>query len=263
MRSYILMVSLTLYFISALALADSIPVANHSFEYPLIDLNDNPFYAIPVIAQWREIDLDTDQSSFTGTFKNTTADANDHIWNPDGDQLALLWNQPGNALEQEVASTYQVGKSYQLTLGICLSTSYTPLQGSSLKLVFYYMYGTEFRDIAMGSIPVESVVTRTLRDFSFKLPTVEESDPWADKTIGIAIRPFGPGFGYWDLDNVRLFELPLSPDLTGDGFVNLKDLSEVASDWLSCSQVTADLTGEGCVDDGDLLILLEYWLDNV
>ena len=263
MRILILFFLLCLLLPAVNTQANSISVANHSFEYPVIDPNDNPFYAIPIISQWREIDLDTDTSSFTGTFKNTPVDANDHIWNPDGEQLALIWNQPGNAIEQEVAATYQVGKSYQFTLGICLSTTYTPLPSSSLNLVFYYMLGTEFVDIATASIPVESVTIRTLRDFSLNLDAVEVSDQWAGKTIGIAIRPSGPGFGYWDLDNVRLVELPLSPDFTGDGFVKLDDFAEIALDWLSCSQVTADLTGEGCVDEADLLILMEHWLGNV
>lgn len=260
----LLLLVILMFVIFAPVRAGSIPIANYSFEYPVIDLNDNPFYAIPIIAQWREIDLDMEYSSFTGTFKNTPTDANDHIGNPDGDQLGLLWNGLGNALEQELAATYQVGKSYQLTIATCLSTRYTPPPNSSLNLVFYYIYGTEFRNIAMASIPVESVVTRTLRDFSLTLPTVNAGDQWAGKNIGIAIRPAtGPGFGYWDLDNIRLVELPLSPDFTGDDFVNLKDFEKIASDWLSCSQVTADLTGEGCVDEQDLLILLGHWLGNV
>jgi hypothetical protein len=102
-----------------------------------------------------------------------------------------------------------------------------------------------------------------MRDFSFTLPVVEADDPWAGKSIGFAIRPSGPGYGYWDLDNVRLYELPLSPDFTGDHFVNLEDVSKIASDWLSCSQVSSDLTGEGCVTEEDLLILMESWLDDV
>ena len=260
-----LVVVLGILVIAASSQADSIPVANHSFEFPVIDPNDNPQYAIPIVAQWREIDLDTVTSSFTGTFKNTPADANNHIWNSEGDQLALLWNLSGNALEQELAATYQIGKSYQLTIATCLSTSFTPPPGSSLKLVFYYIYGTSFQDIGSAPVPVELVTTRTMKDFSFRIGPVEATDQYAGKNIGIAIRPSaaGSGFGYWDLDNVRLMELPLAPDFTGDSFVNLRDFAAMASEWLSCSQVETDLTGEGCVDGQDLLILLEHWLDNV
>ena len=242
--------------------AGSIPVANHSFEYPIIDPNDNPNYAIPIIAQWREIDLDTDSSAFTGTFKNTPADVNDHIWNSDGEQLALLWNLPGNSIEQETAATYQVGKSYQLTIAACLSTRFTPTPGSGLRIVFYYMYGTEFFEIDSYTIPVESVTTRTLQDFSFTIGPIEATDQYSDKSIGIAVRPAvaGSGYGYWDIDNVRLAELPASPDFSGDGFVNLDDFSRLASDWLSCSRVATDLTGEGCVNEADLLLFMESWL---
>lgn len=255
---------MTTLLMAAFAQGVSIPVANYSFEYPVIDVNDNPNYAIPIIAQWREIDLDTDYSSFTGTFKNTPVDANDHLWNPEGDQLALLWNGVGNSIEQELAATYEVGKSYKLTIGTCLSTRFIPPPGSSLNLVFYYIYGTNFIDIVSASIPVAAVTTRTLRDFSLETLTVQAGDPWAGKNIGIAIRSAaGPGFGYWDLDNVRLMELPLSPDLTGDHFVNLDDFAKLASEWRSCSQVTADQTGEGCVNEQDLFILLENWLENV
>jgi hypothetical protein len=254
---------LTAFFIASLALlfmsvqADPIPVANYSFEFPVTE------YAIPVVSLWRDIDLDTEYSSFTGTFKNTPAGSDDHVWNADGDQLGLLNDLAGNALEQEFAAIYEVGKSYQLTVGVCTSKNATPPAGTSLELAFYYISNGQFFDIAIAPVSIEGLTSTFLEDFSLILETVEAGKPWAGKNIGIAIRSTGSSGGYWDLDNVRLVELPLSPDLNGDVFVNLEDYAEVASQWLSCSQVTADLTGEGCVDDGDLLILLEYWLDNV
>ena len=202
-------------------------------------------------------------SSFTGTFKNTPADSNDHVWNADGDQLGLLNDLAGNAFEQEFAATYKVGKSYQLTVGVCTSKNATPPSGTSLELAFYYISNGQFVDIATAPVSVEGLTSTFLEDFSLILATIEAGNAWAGKNIGIAIRSTGSSGGYWDLDNVRLVELPLSPDLTGDNFVNLEDYAEVALQWLSCSQVTADLTGEGCVDGEDLLILLEHWLDDV
>ena len=240
-----------------------ISVANHSFEFPVIDPNDNPLYAIPIVSLWRELDIDTEYSTNTGTFKNTPADSNDHISNADGGQLALLGNQQGNGLQQELPATYQVGKSYQLTVGVCVSMRYPPPSGSSLTLAFYYVYGTQLFDIVTTSVPAEGLMSGFLTDFSLSLPAIETSAPWAGKNIGIAIRSAGSAFAYWDLDNVRLMELPLTPDFTGDSLVNLADYAKIASEWLSCSQVTADLSGEGCVNGEDLLILAEYWLDNV
>jgi hypothetical protein len=38
------------------------------------------------------------------------------------------------------------------------------------------------------------------------LPTVQATDAWADKTIGVAIRAVGMPGGFWDLDDVRLAE---------------------------------------------------------
>lgn len=264
---WIMISMMSVLLLCASAGADLIPVANHSFEYPVIDPNDNPNYAIPVIAQWREIDLDTDTSAFTGTFKNTPADANDHIWNPDGNQLALLWNLPGNSIEQELAATYQVDKSYRLTIAVCLSTRFTPTPGSGLRIVFYYIYGTEFFEIDSYAIPVESTTTRTTRDFSFTIGPLEGTEQYAGKNIGIAIRPAaaGSGYGYWDIDNIRLMEFPRTPNFNDDSIVNLTDFAEMASEWLSCIDTTTDVTGdaEGCVNVADLLILAEYWLENV
>ena len=250
-----LIISLALLFMSAQA--DPIPVANYSFEFPVTE------YAIPIVSLWRDIDLDEDYSSFTGTFKNTSAGSDDHVWNADGDQLGLLNDLAGNALEQEFAATYEVGKSYQLTVGVCTSKNSTPPAGTSLELAFYYISNGQFIDITIAPISIEGLTSTFLEDFSLILETVEVGNPWAGKNIGIAIRSTGSSGGYWDLDNIRLVELPLSPDFTGDGFVKLDDFVKIALDWLSCSQVTADLTGEGCVNEADLLILMEHWLGNV
>jgi hypothetical protein len=249
------MISLAFLFMSAQA--DPIPVANYSFEFPVTE------YAIPIVSLWRDIDLDEDYSSFTGTFKNTSAGSDDHVWNADGDQLGLLNDLAGNALEQEFAATYEVGKSYQLTVGVCTSKNSTPPAGTSLELAFYYISNGQFSDIVTAPVSIEGLTSTFLEDFSLILETVEAGNPWAGKNIGIAIRSTGSSGGYWDLDNFRLVELPLSPDFTGDGFVKLDDFAEIALDWLSCSQVTADLTGEGCVNEADLLILMEHWLGNV
>ena len=95
------------------------------------------------------------------------------------------------------------------------------------------------------------------------MPTVQAEEPWAGESIGIAIRATGPMGGFWDLDNVRVTEYPLVPNFDDAPIVNLADFAIMALDWLYCDEPITDVTGEGCVDQEDLLILMEYWLDNV
>ena len=251
--------------IMAAASADSIPVTNHSFEVPEIDPNENPFMAISFAPGWTEDDIDPENlSRNTGIFRNTPADSNDHLINPDGDQLAFLGGYQGNALWQYLPETYQEGKSYKLTVGICVSMRIPPPQGSSLVLAFHYLYGSTYPvDIASVQVPAPPSTSRTLEDFSVTLPVVKAGDPWLGKNIGIAIRGTGMAGGFWDVDNVRLVEFPRFPELTNDSFVNLDDFAVIASEWLSCTQTTADLTGEGCVNLKDLILLSEKWLNNV
>lgn len=247
------------------AQAGSILIPNHSFEVPTIDPNENPFLAIAFAPAWTEDDIDPENlSRNTGIFRNTPADSNDHLINPDGDQLAFLGGYQGNALWQYLPETYQEGKSYRLTVGVCVSMRIPPPQGTSLTLAFHYLYGSAMPvDIAAIQVPAPPSTSRTLEDFSVTLPTVQAGDPWLGKNIGIAIRGTGMAGGFWDLDNVRLMELPLVPDFTGNSFVNLEDFVKLASEWLSCSQTQTDLTGEGCVNLEDLIILSENWLSNV
>ena len=81
----------------------SIPIANDSFEAPLVD--PNGFGALPVVDGWTELDLDVLGSSNTGVFANTAADSPDHVTNADGDQLAFLGSELGNGLQQMLSAT--------------------------------------------------------------------------------------------------------------------------------------------------------------
>jgi hypothetical protein len=240
--------------------ADSIPVANHSFESPVVPPGSNP-PAYPAISDWIELDRDGAFSANTGVFTNVT-----EINYADADQLGFLGSEAGNALLQNLAASYQVGRSYKMTVGVCVSGQYLPPDPNGLYLAFYYTEAGDPNaiDIVFEETPSPSTFTSTaLEDCSVYLPTVEAEDAWADKAIGIAIRAFGLPGGFWDLDNVRVVEFPLVPEFTGDSFVNLTDFAMMASDWLYCDDPFTDVTGEGCVDGQDLLILAEYWLDNV
>ncbi|MEN8126788.1 MAG: hypothetical protein ABFR90_03175 [Planctomycetota bacterium] len=241
------------------AMADSIPVANHSFEDPVVPFAEP--YALPYVIGWTELDNDPDLSANTGAFLNVTG-----IAGTDANQLAFLGGEEGNALLQDLSASYQVGKSYKMTVGVCVSAQFPPYDPNGLELAFYYTEPGDpnrFDIVSSFTPPPSGFISTILDDNSVYLPTVQTEDAWAGETIGIAIRATGPMGGYWDLDNVRVVEYPLVPNFTDDSIVNLADFAIMAADWLSCDDPFTDVTGEGCVNEADLLILTEYWLDNV
>ncbi len=185
--------------------AAPIAIENASFEAPLVD--PNGFGALPYIDGWREVDIDLEGSTNTGVFANTPQGSPDRLENADGGQLAFLGSQHGNALEQSLQSTYEIGCDYRLTVGIGVSGRFPPSAtepADTIELVFYYVDGPNRVDIASRTVPVTGLSSTLLQDFSLQLPVVEPEDPWADRPIGIAIRAAGLAGGFWDLDNVRL-----------------------------------------------------------
>ncbi len=248
--------------------ADSIYIPNHSFEVPVID-QDGGYPAIPFVSSWTEDDNDPINSANTGTFFNTPPGESDHLLNPDGIQLAYMGSMDGNAIWQYLPETYQQGKSYRLTVGVCGSTNAPlsqPPEGTPLILELNYLPGADPNDItsiASAEVPTPALSPLFLEDFSVNLSTVLTSDPWAGKNIGIAIRATGGAGGFWDLDNVRLMEYPLIPEFTDDPFVDLYDFARMAAEWQSCSEPETDVTGDGCVNMEDFIILVEYWLNDV
>lgn len=245
--------------------ADSIDIPNHSFEVPAIDPIENPLLAIPFVSSWTEDDIDPESRS-TGTFFNTPPGNEYHLFNVDGNQLAFLGSADGNALWQYLPATYKEGKSYRLTVGLCISATFPPPEGTPLILELNYLPGADPNDIVSivsAQVPAPPSTSRTVEDFPIPLLTVQPGDPWANKNIGIAIRATGGAGGYWDIDNVRLMEYPRIPDFTDDPFVNLDDFAKMAAEWQSCSEPETDVTGDGCVNMEDLMILAEYWLNDV
>ena len=183
----------------------SLPVANASFELPVVDPTGYP--ASPIIEMWTELDLDVIASANTGVFINTPVGNEDHMNNADGKQLIFLGSQEGNGLEQDLSVSYSVGSTYRLTVGVGTSMRFPPSMTEpvdTLQLTFYSRDGNEPVDIVQEIIPATGLSSRSLRDFSVYLPPVQANDPWADKPIGIAMRSTGAAGGYWDLDNVRL-----------------------------------------------------------
>ncbi len=198
----------------------SIHIENASFEAPAVDPNGFP--ALPFVDQWTEIDLDTLSSSNTGVFANTPAGNPDHIVNADGNQLAFLGSQVGNALEQDLAATYKSGCDYRLTVAVGVSSQFPPSSVEpvdALELVLFYRDGNDVVDIVSRTVEATGLSSTQLMDFSLQLPAVPSGDTWAGKTIGVALRAAGMPGGFWDLDNVRLIEsLPVSIPIENASF---------------------------------------------
>lgn len=147
----------------------------------------------------------------SGVFPNTAVGAPDHIDNLTGNQGAYLFSIPGVGLSQELGSSFAIGNSYQLTIGLLGGGGIT--EGSTFQFGFYYL------DSANAPVALNtSTVTFTpsafpnvthLNDFSVVLPEVQAGDAWAGRNVGIQLMSsFGVGVGYWDVDNVRVVSVP-------------------------------------------------------
>jgi hypothetical protein len=211
-----------------------------------------------------------------GLFMNTATNSPDHIDNCDGNQAIWLFVVPEVALFQDYDTvdwhdsapthafdtTYDVGKSYQLTVGV-IGTGGGMLQGATMDLSLY------FRDTASNHVNVVvTSITNTpavftnnthLIDFTVSVPTVKAADPWAGQHIGIQMLSTvstNLEGGYWDLDNVRLVSIQepvlLNP-ISADGqfkftlqsepgskvqILSTTNLAVPISSWVSTAVVT-------------------------
>ena len=221
--SYLVLLALIVSFAATQSEANPLPVRNASFELPVIDANS--FQAIPYIDGWTEIDLDAEASANTGVFANTEPNSADYIINADGNQLAFLGSQQGNALEQDINAPYKSTYAYRLTIGVGISSLLPPSQvepADTIELAFYYRDANDpnhLIDLATRIVSAQGLSSTQLQDFSLFLPRVSPNAAWRNKAIGIAIRATGAAGGFWDLDNVRLEELlPVSIPITNASF---------------------------------------------
>lgn len=203
------------------AYAQAINVPNGSFEsptpppgYPATPQMD--FWQKPPTPSWFDSTqfggLTWDQLS--GLFPNTQVGASDHIDNVDGQQAAYLFSVPGVGVSQELPSTYTVGYSYTLTAGILGSGGLA--NGSVLSLELYYVNNGIQTAIATTPVTASATafpVANHFYDFSVTVPTVQSSDAFVGKQIGLALTAVSStGGGYWDLDNVRLVSTTTVPE---------------------------------------------------
>jgi hapalindole biogenesis HpiC1 cyclase-like protein/PEP-CTERM motif-containing protein len=154
-----------------------------------------------------------------GVFYNDPSD--EYVNNAPGSQTGYMFTNSGLTLTQTLSTNYQIGKSYQLTVGAGGgSGEFGPMAlGTTMQIGLYYMSGGS--QVMIGT-PTNIVnddsdlsgpggYVDTLSDFTFNMPAVGAGDPWAGQPIGVAlIQPLSaPNDGsYWDVDNVRLVSVP-------------------------------------------------------
>lgn len=207
-----------------------ITVPNGSFESPA-----TPFVSIN-IDNWQKTPKPDDYvesggflwTQLTGIFKNTPTNSSDYIDNCDGDQAVWLFVVPEVGLFQDYDSmdwndaapthafnaTFEVGKSYHLTVGV-IGSGGGMLPGASLQLSLYYR-DTESNMVTVAATGITNSSdifsnTTHLIDFDVNVPIVKPSDSWAGQNIGIQFLSTvdtNLHGGYWDLDNVRLIAGP-------------------------------------------------------
>jgi hypothetical protein len=204
--------------------AQPITVPNFSFESP-----STPF-ASPTVASWQKnpepafyqpvfggSGLTWDQ--LAGVFLDTNP-----YQNHDGVQAGYILSVPQVALFQDYTSspthdfnaTYDVGKSYNLTVGVFAKAGMAP--GATLDLSLYYLDASDNKvtvdstaiTYSSAAFPITSPLN--LIDYSVNVPAVQAGDPWAGQHIGIEISSGisidQTTFVNWDFDNVRLTAAP-------------------------------------------------------
>jgi hypothetical protein len=198
--------------------AQTITVPNYSFENPTTT------FVTSFITNWTQTAQPVwynpanfgnyPWSVLTGVFLNTAPAAADHITNLDGSQAALLFAVPDLGIYQDLTATYQVGKSYHLTIGYVGGSTAGLIDGVTIDSILYYRDPNNANAItSIGSVSATENSTgifndhTTVHDFTMDIPTVQAGDAWAGQPIGVEVLStanFGNANGYWDVDNVRL-----------------------------------------------------------
>lgn len=251
--------------------AASIHIPNASFELPqtnFVDANIDFWQKSPK-PSWYDESGGYYWDQLTGVFLNVAPPDPDHIDNCDGNQAVWLFAVPEVELFQDLTTTFELGKSYHLTVGIFGG-------GGNMKGDVPIQIGLYYRDAENKKVSVATTTftydtdigyVKHLNDVQLDIAPVTVSNPWARKNIGVqmvsTLADYGRAGGYWVLDNVRLTKSRPGPDFTGDFFVDMEDFVVMAQEWLSCTEVTTDMTGDGCVTMEDLAILLESWLESM
>lgn len=231
----LLLLALGLTFANARATAQSIFVPNYSFESQ--SGVGFPFETNPFLDSWQKIGEPAYYAFLGGGvppwYGTSGAFVNASIYNPTpysnttGAQAGYILMAPQVTLFQDYTTspthdfnaTFEVGKAYNLTIGLFAKSSFGPIpEGSTLELSLYYLDGLNNK-VKVGSTVVSYAAaafplspTLSLIDYQVNVPTVTAGDAWAGQHIGIQLESTIPleltSFGNWDFDNVRLTAVP-------------------------------------------------------
>jgi hypothetical protein len=223
----------TLLPISDILQAQPITVPNYSFESQ--SAVGFPFDTNPGLTDWQKI-AEPAYYQFLGPgvppwYGTSGSFINASVFNPTpygnvlGAQAGYILMAPQVTLFQDYSttpafnSTFEIGKSYNLTIGLFAKSSFGSIpEGSTLELSLYYLDALNSK-VKVGSTVV-SYSTNTfvlgpnlnLIDYQVNTATVQAGDDWAGKNIGIQLESTIPmemtSFGNWDFDNVRLTAVP-------------------------------------------------------
>lgn len=215
--------------------AQPIYVPNHSFESQ--SGVGFPYETNPFLDSWQKI-AEPAYYAFLGSgvppwYGTSGAFVNVSVYNPTpygnvtGAQAGYILMAPQVTLFQDYTTspthdfnaTFEVGKSYNLTIGLFAKSSFGAIPpGSTLELSLYYLNEMNNK-VKVGSTVVSYSAaafllspTLNLIDYQVNVPTVGAGDAWAGKHIGIQLESTIPmeltSFGNWDFDNVRLTAVP-------------------------------------------------------
>ena len=212
-RVSLLAVATAIITCSATRAAGPLAVANGSFELPATPFVD------PRITDWTKTpqpDWFQPQGGMTwdqlsGVFANTAVGTPGHIANLDGSQAAFLLAIPQAGFTQVLASRYESGLQYSLT--VAMRAGGNIAEGDSLMLGLFYL------DDAMNPVGVASTLVRyspadlpqgaLLHDRGVMSGLITPGAGAEGRNIGLQIiAAGGDGTGYWDLDNVRVEAVP-------------------------------------------------------
>jgi hypothetical protein len=162
-----------------------------------------------------------------GEFYNFPLSPSTYIDNCDGVQAAFIFAFQDVGIFQDYNTIYgtntvpshafnakyNVGRAYDLTVGL-IGGGGGMEQGITFQLSLYY------RDAFSNIVTVgATIVTNTTAnfptnthfvDFKVHVPTVQPTDAWAGKNVGVELLSLATTNnqgGYWDVDNVRLAEV--------------------------------------------------------
>jgi hypothetical protein len=209
------------------------PIAVPNFSFESQSAVGFPFGTNPSLDSWQKIAEPVYFGPISGMFGipwfgtaggfiGTATNSSNPYANLLGTQAGYILAFPEVTLFQDFDNspafnaTFEVGKSYNLTLGVYGSSLLA--EGSTLELSLYYRDALDNR-VTIGSTVITynaatfpSVANPNLIDFSVNLPAVQAGDAWAGENIGIQLESTVDmqlmSGRNWDFDNLRLTAIP-------------------------------------------------------